>query len=280
MNVKAKLMTGALSAVVGIALVGGGTWAAFNDTEQVAAKVEAGKLDLLLLNDKGTKLDKLFEISNMKPGDYMERTFTLKNNGTLAIKDVLMSINFSDFKDYVSPSGDTDVYGENTALDFLDQLELSVVTVGAEGGSGGFPKAIIQEGSHITLADVYKATNLSYTGGDAAAARSKIAAAVNPSAYWVADQNRLNVATLNPNEWTGLPVKPYDPDNVKIKITFKDDKEKTADGKLYVQNKYNGDSIGVTFEFEARQWQGLDVQPSDQDANGYIKSNEKANNGK
>ncbi len=46
MGTKKKLGLGVASAALGLALVGGGTWAAFNDIETTQATYAAGTLDL------------------------------------------------------------------------------------------------------------------------------------------------------------------------------------------------------------------------------------------
>ncbi|GAA0363572.1 TasA family protein [Bacillus horti] len=282
MTIKRKLTMGAISATLGLALIGGGTWAAFNDIETASASLAAGKLDLVVDLQKADTSTHLINVSNLKPGDSMERTFRMKNNGTLAIKDVLMSVEYDGF------AADTSSYNsaipQNTdAVEFLSQFQVEVLRVGTEG-SGEFPKEIISESDNITLSDIYYATTLDGVNGSLRSnAQSKLAGAI-PSAYWV--DNRINVATVNPDQWTGLPVVPHDDDDVLVVITFIDDESKNANG-LYDQNAFQANSINVYFDLEARQWEGIDVQPSDigngargSGADGYIQNNERAKSGR
>ena len=300
MNVKRKLMNGALSAVLGISLVGGGTWAAFNDIEKVTAGVEAGTLDLMIVsaNRAENTLSSIFNLSDLKPGDHMTRTFRLKNNGTLAIKDVLMSLEIGEFQQAVEVK-DSKISVNNSALAYLDQFQVEVLSTGAEkGGTGAYryPKDLIKHKDQITLKDLYLATSLSpnledtYAQSDIAEARNRISQAIHSnlhphlqpdlSLFWV--DNRVNVATINPDDWTGIPVYPYDPDDVEIKVKFKE--VNTKEAGLFTQNQFQGNAITVFFDFEARQWNGLNIQQNHiydglkgNGKEGYIGENEKAN---
>ncbi|MEH7342881.1 TasA family protein [Bacillus sp. JJ1532] len=84
MTIKKKLTLGIASATLGLSLVGGGTFAAFNDVETMNNTLKSGVLDL--------KVDPsvVFNVSNLKPGDYMLRDFKIINIGTLDIEKVLM----------------------------------------------------------------------------------------------------------------------------------------------------------------------------------------------
>ena len=73
MKLNKKLMSGALSAMLGISLIGGGTWAAFNDIERVNAEFSAGILDL------SVSPTVVFDLDELKPGDYMIREFSITN---------------------------------------------------------------------------------------------------------------------------------------------------------------------------------------------------------
>jgi spore coat-associated protein N len=284
MSLKKRLTMGAMSATLGLSLVAGGTWAAFNDIEEVNASVAAGKLDLKL--GKINNGDITFDVNNLKPGDTMTRTINLINDGTLAIDKVLLTIDDISFTDYIPQQGqagfgDSDTHGTNSAIDYLKQFKVTVAKVGAESGSGGFPKDIIL--SDITLADLYQATT-----DDTVDAAARLAAQTTlsnsvESAYY---QNfGLNVATINPDEWTGLPVFPRDDDRLELTIEF--DEYSIRDGRgVEEQNKYQGDTVDVKFSFEATQWGGQEITPDDIGAGrkgtgipGYVETNEEANNG-
>ncbi|WP_428909046.1 TasA family protein [Niallia sp. Krafla_26] len=103
MSIKKKLGLGIASAALGMSLVGGGTFAYFNDVETSNNKFTAGTLDLAV--DPITIID----VDNIKPGDWMNRTFELGNSGSLDIANVLLktSYNVIDAKgDNVSDFGD------------------------------------------------------------------------------------------------------------------------------------------------------------------------------
>lgn len=106
MSLKKKLGMGIASAVLGISLVGGGTFAYFNDVETMNNTFAAGTLDLEL--NKSTIID----VNNLKPGDWMNRTFKLKNKGSLDISKVLIET------DYTVEGTDED-FGKHIMVEFL-----------------------------------------------------------------------------------------------------------------------------------------------------------------
>lgn len=89
MTLKKKLGMGIASAVLGAALVGGGTFAYFSDKEVSNNTFAAGTLDLTL--DPKTLVD----IKDLKPGDKVKKEFLLKNSGSLAIKDVQLATKYT-----------------------------------------------------------------------------------------------------------------------------------------------------------------------------------------
>ncbi|MBU5267156.1 TasA family protein [Virgibacillus proomii] len=89
MKLKKKLGMGIATAVLGIGLIGGGTFAYFSDQEVVENSFAAGTLDL------GVNPTIAFNVDNLKPGDYMTRSFKMTNEGTLDIGKVLMNTSFS-----------------------------------------------------------------------------------------------------------------------------------------------------------------------------------------
>jgi spore coat-associated protein N len=108
MSLKKKLGLGVASAALGLSLVGGGTYAYFNDVETMENNTfAAGTLDLKPEMEERV----LFDISNLKPGDVMTRGFNLKNGGTLNISEVLL--------DATVTTQDGDVTGVDTIGDHL-----------------------------------------------------------------------------------------------------------------------------------------------------------------
>lgn len=89
MGLKKSLGLGIATAALGLSLVGGGTYAYFNDTAQTTSSFAAGTLDL---NAAPTTI---IDVKNIKPGDSMLRHFELKNDGTLDIKKVLLTTDYS-----------------------------------------------------------------------------------------------------------------------------------------------------------------------------------------
>lgn len=93
---------GVASAALGLSLIGGGTFAFFSDKEVSNNTFAAGTLDLTL-NPKT-----LVDIKDLKPGDSVKKEFLLKNDGTLAIKDVKLATKYTV----------TDAKGDNAGEDF------------------------------------------------------------------------------------------------------------------------------------------------------------------
>ncbi|MCM3718507.1 TasA family protein [Fictibacillus phosphorivorans] len=245
MSIKKQLGMGVATAALGLTLVGGGTWAAFNDTATINNHFAAGTLDLEV-----GKVNKAanFDLGNMKPGDEVKRVFTLNNKGTLAIKEVLLNTTAAGFKKGV---------GSNKNMDeFLSQFEINVFSVDSENTEGKFEprKSLLQGSTSLTLADL---VNNNYSGK------------IKP-AYLAQDSTdtRINLAPLIADQEAkrGIPVTPSDSDSVMFVIKFKDDKTRvggTADkyGE-FVQNKFQGNSANFYFNLEATQWDGMELDSS------------------
>ncbi|MEW4309301.1 TasA family protein [Rossellomorea marisflavi] len=89
MGIKQKLGLGAASAVLGLSLIGGGTYAYFSDTAEATATFAAGTLDLSV--DPTT----IINVENIKPGDTMLREFKVVNNGSLSIAQVGLDTSYT-----------------------------------------------------------------------------------------------------------------------------------------------------------------------------------------
>jgi len=227
MSIKKKIGLGVASAALGLSLVGGGTWAAFNDTATINNHFAAGTLDLQVGKSGNKPIS--FDLTNLKPGDNIQRIFTLDNVGTLAIKEVLLSGTAANFEGH----------GDSTRDEFLSQFEVNFMNVDSET-SQWQPRQDVVTGD-FTLADLIN--------GDV----SDIA-----SAHVV--NGKINLASIaaGTDGRTGIPVDPDDKDDVFIQITFKNDSTKKANGE-YVQNKYMDDSVNFFFNLEATQWDGVHV---------------------
>ncbi|MGM9954322.1 MAG: TasA family protein [Peribacillus sp.] len=110
MSMKKKLGMGIGAAALGLSLIGGGTFAFFNDVEASNNTFAAGTLDLAL--DPVTIID----VKNIKPGDKMTRTFKLKNTGSLDISKVLLK---TDYTVVDAKGGNTDDFGKHIRVNFL-----------------------------------------------------------------------------------------------------------------------------------------------------------------
>ncbi|WP_242142457.1 MULTISPECIES: biofilm matrix protein CalY [unclassified Bacillus cereus group] len=111
MSLKKKLGMGVASAALGIALIGGGTFAFFSDKEVSNNTFAAGTLDLTL--DPKTIVD----IKDLKPGDSVKKEFLLKNSGSIAIKDVKLATKYST----------VDAKGDNAGEDFASHINVKFI---------------------------------------------------------------------------------------------------------------------------------------------------------
>ncbi|WP_226086874.1 TasA family protein [Mesobacillus sp. S13] len=251
MSVKKKLGLGVASAALGLSLVGGGTWAAFNDTATINNHFAAGTLDLVVgkVNQAAN-----FDLGNMKPGDSVKRVFTLNNNGSLAIKEVLLNTTASGFSSGVGTNADMNA--------FLSQFEINAFKVDSENTTGIFePRAsIVVSGQTLTLADLVNGPT-AYSG--------KI-----KSDYITDDgTQRINLAPLvvptGQEAYRGIPVTPVDSDAVMFVIKFKEDNTRVGGAySEFVQNKYQGNAANFFFNLEATQWDGRTLDSSN--GNGEI----------
>ncbi len=114
MNIKKQLATGLLSAVLGVTLIGSGTYAYFSDSEKTNNTFAAGTLDL------SVNPTQIINVDNMKPGDSFIRDFELINNGTLDIGKVSLETAYT----VADANGDnTADFGEHIEVEFLYNLD-------------------------------------------------------------------------------------------------------------------------------------------------------------
>ncbi|MDZ5609475.1 TasA family protein [Bacillus pseudomycoides] len=121
MGFKKKLGMSAMTAVLGLSLIGGGTYAYFSDKEVSNNTFAAGTLDLSV--DPKVVID----VDNLKPGDEMERGFQLVNKGTLAIGDVKLLADYT-VTDAKGDNGNAD-FGDHIRVDFLWNLDKNSVPI-------------------------------------------------------------------------------------------------------------------------------------------------------
>lgn len=230
MSVKRKLAMGALSGALALALIGGGTLAAFNDVEAFDNRFATGTLDLEVeLGDEvdGQQVHGNFDLSNLKPGDSMTRTFKLINAGTLAIQHVLL--HFDQEEIAKSFKGQEGVTWE----DFLKQFQVTVFRVDQGTGEGDVtehpPFYIISEEHGMTL---WHLVTRNYTE----AFINSMGDYLVESDFYAAPNNKLiNLAPIKGERgdphanYNGLPVEPSDTEVVTITITMIDDKTRSGE---------------------------------------------------
>ncbi|HLR16052.1 MAG TPA: TasA family protein [Bacillota bacterium] len=106
MSIKKKIGMGIGTAILGLSLIGGGTFAYFSDTAVSENTFAAGTLDLAV------NPEVIIDVDNLKPGDYMPRTFKLENNGSLDISKVLLETDYT-------VEGASDDFGKHIMVNFL-----------------------------------------------------------------------------------------------------------------------------------------------------------------
>ncbi|MGY3714790.1 TasA family protein [Sutcliffiella cohnii] len=245
MSIKKKIGLGVASAALGLSLVGGGTWAAFNDTATMNNYFAAGTLDLEVGKNHPSHTMN-FDLANMKPGDTVRRIFKLNNTGSLAIKEVLLNVTASDF---VDGNGENSENNE-AMLEFLSQF---VVTISTDNESPQHQPRLAALNSGVTLADL-----INMDQND-----TLFSSSVKTNLRASDGTNRINLVPLTVPEGSdrrGLPADPRDSDPVFIQISFNPDNTR-VDGpySAMVQNKFQGDSAKFFFNFEATQWDGVRV---------------------
>jgi spore coat-associated protein N len=244
MGIKKKLGLGMASAALGLSLVGGGTFAYFNDVDTLNNKFANGVLDLKITPHEDLPIN--FDLSNLKPGDSIQRMFKLDADGTLAIQKVYMALtaNADDFKDGHSAA----LNGNVPAMrEFLSQFRVTmfkgqIATDPITTGSDFQPEANILNSNStvLTLLDLLD---------------SNLNGKISSNFY---DNGKIN---LTP---TGVPVDPDDQDGVQMTITFHDDGSN--------QNKFQGDAAKFQFVLTGTQYSGTTVKQGA--SNGYLETNE------
>ncbi|MFJ7677912.1 TasA family protein [Peribacillus sp. NPDC097198] len=139
MELKKKLGMGIMTGIMGISLIGGGTFAYFSDSADASGTFAAGTLDL------SVQPTKIIDISNIAPGDSMTRVFELHNDGTLDIKDVTLGTQYS----VVDTKGDnTEDFGKYIEVEFLynmDQYNEIIYKTTLDKLKGMSPKAVSEK---------------------------------------------------------------------------------------------------------------------------------------
>ncbi|MER2171031.1 MAG: CalY family protein [Psychrobacillus psychrodurans] len=112
MSIKKKLAMGIATGALAVSMIGGGTYAYFNDVEVNNSAFAAGTLDI---NVAGTNAENaIIDVTNIKPGDTMLREFKLNNTGSLDVSKVLLTSKYT--------VGDTN--GNNAGADLGEHIKV------------------------------------------------------------------------------------------------------------------------------------------------------------
>ena len=85
MGLKKKLAMGIATGALAVSMIGGGTYAYFSAETSATSAFAAGTLDLAV------NPSVIIDIKDLKPGDFMDRYFTVENTGSLDISEVLLT---------------------------------------------------------------------------------------------------------------------------------------------------------------------------------------------
>src|SRR5690625_5284101 len=110
MGAKKQIGFGIMSAALGLALIGGGTYAYFSDSEMTNNTVAAGTLDL------SVNPTTIVDVVERKQGDSVILVFELHKEGTLDIETVLLATDYSVIDAEEDNSED---FGEHIQVTFL-----------------------------------------------------------------------------------------------------------------------------------------------------------------
>lgn len=114
MDIKKKLGMAAMSAVLGITLIAGGTFAYFSSTEVTNNTFAAGTLDL------SVNPSTIVEVENLAPGDSIIRSFELVNNGSLDIEKVTLE---TDYTVHDAHNNNTEDFAKHIEVEFLYNVD-------------------------------------------------------------------------------------------------------------------------------------------------------------
>ncbi|MBA2174904.1 hypothetical protein H0266_08365 [Halobacillus locisalis] len=221
MSLKKKLAMGAMTGALGLSLVGGGTYAAFTDTEETTDTYAAGILDIeLYKNDmSGVLGSKVFttELTNFKPGDKITKKIRVTNTGSLSVDRVQILGDYNGFKDGKNLYTNDSASGKSYADDFADMINVTITPTNGNTPYTG------------TLAQLKAESDLYLGGQQNGSLPKETAGADTIGAY-------LNDLT----------------DNDPVTITLEFDTE--------AGNEFQGDAMNVKFKFVASQQEGRDFQ--------------------
>ncbi|MFA1821317.1 TasA family protein [Virgibacillus oceani] len=224
MNLKKKLGMGIATAVMGVGLIGGGVFAYFSDTAEQTNTFASGTIDL--------DVDPTVQVpmENIKPGDWMPRSFELQNNGSLDMKYVDLN---TEYTVYTSRG---DILGGDLADEYAKQLYVEFLS----NTSGDEDYEVIAEVS------LYDLKNLSpedlATKVDIEKIMKKPGKIWIPIIGWIGSPVYENV----PTEVTGIEAQ--DTADFDVQFRFNDTGE--------AQNELQGLTLDLEWTFEGFQTDG------------------------
>ncbi|MCA1012281.1 TasA family protein [Halobacillus halophilus] len=149
MGIKKKLGMGVMTGALGLSLIGGGTFAAFNDVEGAQGTYSAGELDLSLGH-----LNKSLGVDGMVPGDTISRSFEIMNSGNVDIAEVLFDV------DATFNAGSAENGGNDSAEAFYGQFKITMFD------SDGRNILAEEFGGSATMAELIAADSFDIASGD------------------------------------------------------------------------------------------------------------------
>lgn len=116
MSIKKKLAMGIATGALAVSMIGGGTYAYFNDVEKNNSSFAAGTLDINVAGNDAANA--IINVTNIKPGDTMLRTFKLNNTGSLDVSKVFLTSNYTV----------TDANTNNAGADLGEHIKVKFLT--------------------------------------------------------------------------------------------------------------------------------------------------------
>ncbi|MBY7144127.1 SipW-dependent-type signal peptide-containing protein [Virgibacillus sp. NKC19-3] len=113
MDIKNRIMICVATAVLGLGLIGGGTYAYFNDTESTRNTFATGEIDV------GLNKETIIEMEDIIPGDTANGNFELTNDGTVDMSEVVLHSSYDIIDN--NKVNDGDDLGDHIQVKFLSR---------------------------------------------------------------------------------------------------------------------------------------------------------------
>lgn len=155
MSIKKKLGMGVLSAALGIALIGGGTFAYFSDTAEQTSTFASGIVEL------NTDPTTLIDLDKFKPGDHITKNFELSNDGNIDMKNISLESSYKvvygeghDQEGQPVPNALANKYADSIIVKFLSNTSGERTGLISGNYYGNTENEIIEEMSLLELRDL------------------------------------------------------------------------------------------------------------------------------